>query len=520
MSEFHSLANLIKRLEVATTRLEDLAMSSSSASAVSAASAANPSSASAAASSAPSATSSSSVPAVVQKHDEALKAPLDKYKALSADIGGLVAEQSALVAEAIQAERDIIRVSTLAQKPDMSSPTFATLITPIQTALMAVVDIKDKNRGNAQFNHLSAVAEAIPALGWFTFEPTPVPIIREMKDAGQFYSNRVIKEYKEKDAKHVEWVQSFMAIFDALGAFVKENFPTGLTWNAKGEKADAYMSKGDAAGASSAPAAPAAAPAVPTPPAGGAGAPPPPPPPPPPPMIIEDEAEDTKQPASGAAAVFAEINRGTSVTAGLRKVDKSEMTHKNPALRQQAENTSPTKKQAPPTPSKPNKFVLKKPAKTTLEANKWVVEHHESNNDIVIEATAINQAVYIYGCKNSTVRIKGKVNAVTMDSCTKCGVALDSVVSTVDIVNCKSFGLQVFHVTPTIAIDKCDSGQVYLSKECMGVEILSAKSSSLNILVPDLQADDGDFKELPVPEQLKTTIVDGKLVTTTVEHTG
>lgn len=98
---------------------------------------------------------------------------------------------------------------------------------------------------------------------------------------------------------------------------------------------------------------------------------------------------------------------------------------------------------------------------------------------------------------------------------------MDSVVSTVDIVNCKSFGLQIFHVTPTIAIDKCDGGQVYLSKECLDVEILTAKSSSLNILVPENpDAEDSEFNEIPVPEQMKTTIVDGKLVTTMVEHTG
>ena len=34
--------------------------------------------------------------------------------------------------------------------------------------------------------------------------------------------------------------------------------------------------------------------------------------------------------------MFAELNRGSEVTKGLRKVDKSEMTHKNPALRASA----------------------------------------------------------------------------------------------------------------------------------------------------------------------------------------
>lgn len=35
------------------------------------------------------------------------------------------------------------------------------------------------------------------------------------------------------------------------------------------------------------------------------------------------------------SSVFAQLNQGESVTKGLRKVDKSEMTHKNPELRGQ-----------------------------------------------------------------------------------------------------------------------------------------------------------------------------------------
>ena len=74
-----------------------------------------------------------------------------------------------------------------------------------------------------------------------------------------------------------------------------------------------------------------ASPAAPAPAAGGA--PPPPPPPPPPPVAPPAPAATSAAPAAGAAAVFAELNRGEEVTKGLRKVDKSEMTHKNPALR-------------------------------------------------------------------------------------------------------------------------------------------------------------------------------------------
>lgn len=90
MSEFHSLANLIKRLEVATTRLEDLAMSSSSASAV-AASTTSPSSPKAAIS------ASSETPAIVEKHDAAINEHLEKFYALSQELGEPIASQVSVV---------------------------------------------------------------------------------------------------------------------------------------------------------------------------------------------------------------------------------------------------------------------------------------------------------------------------------------------------------------------------------------------------------------------------------------
>jgi adenylyl cyclase-associated protein len=54
------------------------------------------------------------------------------------------------------------------------------------------------------------------------------------------------------------------------------------------------------------------------------------------------------------------------------------------------------------------------PPKFALEGNKWCVENHEGNKNIVIDQTEIKQLVYIYGCNNCTIQIKGKVNAVTL----------------------------------------------------------------------------------------------------------
>lgn len=43
---------------------------------------------------------------------------------------------------------------------------------------------------------------------------------------------------------------------------------------------------------------------------------------------------------------------------------------------------------------------------------------------------------------------------------------------------------------PTISINKTDGCHVYLSKDSLSCEIVSAKSSEMNILVP---GNDGDF---------------------------
>ena len=44
-------------------------------------------------------------------------------------------------------------------------------------------------------------------------------------------------------------------------------------------------------------------------------------------------------------------------------------------------------------------------------------ENYENDSNVVLDNTAINQTVYIYGCKNSTIQVKGKVNTVTVGEC-------------------------------------------------------------------------------------------------------
>lgn len=55
----------------------------------------------------------------------------------------------------------------------------------------------------------------------------------EMKDSAQFYTNRVIKDFKEKDRSHVEWCRSFVKILEVLKEYIMKHHTTGLAWNPK-----------------------------------------------------------------------------------------------------------------------------------------------------------------------------------------------------------------------------------------------------------------------------------------------
>ena len=76
---------------------------------------------------------------------------------------------------------------------------FLELLGPTQGALDAVTSIREKNRGSKFFNHLATVGEGISALGWVTMEGAGAPkYVGEMRDASQFYGNRVVREYKDR----------------------------------------------------------------------------------------------------------------------------------------------------------------------------------------------------------------------------------------------------------------------------------------------------------------------------------
>ncbi|KAJ3061477.1 F-actin-capping protein subunit alpha [Podochytrium sp. JEL0797] len=493
------LAAVLKRLEAATIRLEGLVSTGNNAAPAPAATASAP---------APS-TQQASVSASVAAFDSLIANELQATLSKANAIGGMLKDQASALAAAFSAQRAFLVVASQSKKP--AAADFAPLLKDTQTALQSVIAVREDKAARASpfFNHLSMVSEGIPALGWVAVEPTPVPYIGEMKDAAQFYSNRIIKEFKDKlsihelsnlekkDKTHVEFAQAFGSLLTELQAYVKKWHTTGVAWNPKGGDAKAV--------AASAPAVSAAGP----------------PPPPPAPTAAQLDSGKSAPAVAPSAGLFAALN-SQNLTSGLRKVDKSEMTHKNPELRSGgvvAASDKPASAVATPKAS----VVAQKPPKLALEGNKWIVENQVNATNLVIETAELRHTVYIYNCQNSTIQVKGKVNAVVIDNCKKSGLVVDSIVSTLDVVNCKSIQLQILGRAPTVAIDKTDGCQVYVSKLCVEgdsvVEVLTAMSSECNVLVEG-EGEDGGFKERAVPEQLRSVVKRGEMKVEVVEHKG
>ncbi|XP_068189739.1 adenylyl cyclase-associated protein 2 [Antennarius striatus] len=422
--------------------------------------------------------------------DIIMKGPVSDYLSSSKAIGSEVEKHAEMVNKALQTQRTFLKMAATHQEPAKTE--LHDLLKPISDHIQEIQNFRERNRGSSLFNHLSAISESIPALGWVAVTQKPGPYVKEMNDAATFYTNRVLKDYKDTDRHHVDWVRSYLSIWTEVQSFIKQHHTTGLVWSKSGPIAPPSLFD---------------SPTIPAAPC------PPPPPPGPPPVFTDDDSE-----MGGAAAqhlaLFAQLNQGMDITKGLKHVSDDKKTHKNPKLRDQA---APVKTKTTASEKSSRAAVQKRPPLLELEGKKWRVENFEKKHDLVIDETELKQVVYVFNCNDSTLQIKGKINSIIVDNCKKLGLVFEKAVGIVEIINSKAVKLQVLGTVPTISINKTEGCQVYLSQDSLNCDIVSAKSSEMNIMVP--QGDD-DYREFPVPEQFKTVWDGLKLMTEPTEIAG
>ena len=330
-----------------------------------------------------------------------------------------------------------------------------------------------------------------------------------------------------RDANHTRYIQAYYKIFRSLTAYVKEHYASGLMWNNK-DGVDVSTAMQDVQSDPSTPRA-----------NGVTSGAPPPPPPPMPSLGVPGAPPPPPLPASGGAAkggdmtaVFDQLNQGTAVTAGLKKVDPSEMTHKNPSLRtgstvpqrtnsQTSLSSNSTRGKSPLPNRKPENMRTKKPARKELDGNKWIVENIDNTGSEVHEITAEpNHSILISRCTKCIIKVTNKANAISIDNCSGLSILVDSLISSLDVIKSPKFQVQINGVVPTVLLDQVDGATIYLGKQSLGTEVFTSKCASVNIVLPPQDEDHGDDKEYPLPEQIRSVIKDGQVVHEIVEHAG
>lgn len=520
----YNLVKLLKRLEEATARLEDVTIYQEGY-IQNKLEASKGSESSTSGNGAPSTKSTSSEevpepqedPKCITTFQAYITENIDPLVELSGKIDAVVLDAVELLKGGFESQLVFLRAAVKSKKPDYSSQAFADSLRPINENIIKMGQLKESNRQSKYFAYLSALSEGAPLFSWVAVD-TPVSMVTDFKDAAQFWTNRILKEYRESDPNAIEWVKHFLASFDNLKAYIKEYHTTGVSWKNDGmDFADAMAQSTKNTLARSAPASTAAS-------ASGSVAPAPPPPPPAPPASVFEISNDAPSTADnankdGIGAVFAELNQGENITKGLKKVDKSQQTHKNPELRQpSAVSSTGNKSSPPPRPKKPSTLKIKKLPRKELVGNKWFIENYENETESLVIEAQKDESIFIGRCSQVLVQIKGKVNAISLSETESCSVVLDSSISGMDVIKSNKFGIQVNLSLPQISIDKSDGGNIYLSKESLNTEIYTSCSTAINVNLPI--GEDDDYVEFPIPEQMKHSFTDGKFKSAVFEHTG
>lgn len=348
-----------------------------------------------------------------EEFESILSGPFAKFLSISQQIGSIVVQQCEIAEKAFNLQLKLLESIVKHNKIDSIQKTLESQL--CFQLVHKIQEFKIKNRDLQFTNHLYAVSEGVLALGWVSVNSAPLDFIKEIINSVKYYTDRILKEHKEKDNNHEEWVKEWIEILTQFYSFIKKYFTNGLC--------SINMS-------------------------------------------------------------FPQSQTSNSIK---RFNEQNEKSPKNDLE---------------------SKFLR--------EGKKWIVENQKGKHNLLINEPEMNNTVYIFKCVDSTITINKKLNTIILDSCEKFNITFDTVISCIEFINCQSMQMQVLGKVQTIVIEKTDGCQIYLNDESLNVEIVSSKSSQLNVLVPD---NNSEYKEYPIPEQYKTIYVAGKgLSTVAIEN--
>ena len=222
-----------------------------------------------------------------------------------------------------------------------------------------------------------------------------------------------------------------------------------------------------------------------------------------PPAAERVENLPTDNRSSGMAAVMKELVSGDRVQ--LRKVT-DDMKTKNRKMEVDEPSQPVVNSESRPQLAVCSMVPKQAAPVCEIQRSNWVVENYVNHPDVLkLEECTMKQIVYVSKCVNSTIFVDCKVKSITLDGCKRVNLIVNSVISSVELVNCERIKVHSINELPSMSIDKCSGVQVVLSGSSLDCAFTSSKSSEMNVSVP--VGDDGDYKEMPIPEQFVHRVV-------------
>ena len=191
-----------------------------------------------------------------------------------------------------------------------------------------------------------------------------------MNQSAKFYSNRVLRDYKERGPNHAVWVNLWLKILDELEEFIRLYHTTGLVWDSLKKSA-----------------------------------------------IFDPKKVADSNTKSVSNSISNEINKGEDIAKNLKKVPDNNKTHKNQSLRTSNIVNDDASSIKSLSNCKLTNNSTSKPPVFELEENKWRIEYQNKQNNFLVDRTEMKQTVYIYNCNECTFSVNGKVNTIIIDSC-------------------------------------------------------------------------------------------------------
>ncbi|KAI1462579.1 hypothetical protein F4805DRAFT_471868 [Annulohypoxylon moriforme] len=176
-------------------------------------------------------------PIAIVEFDNFIETTVGRYVNLSNRLGDPVAAQARCVLNGFHEQRKFLEKAAKTQKPNAAG--LQTLIQPTMKAIADVIEIKEANRTDRAYNHLTCVADGILVLNWVSVEIRPFRHVDEMLGCAKYFGNKILVEFKSSQSLHLEWVQAFYQIFHDLSDLIKQHFSLGIRWG--GHNAGPYV---------------------------------------------------------------------------------------------------------------------------------------------------------------------------------------------------------------------------------------------------------------------------------------